>query len=88
MSSDILEKEIAIREHRLGSITGFKGTVKDLISESAGGCALKNSGRCFSQASSCACRAVCRVTLRKYMTQSLSTMRRLAALLTRLAETP
>lgn len=53
MAFDILEKEIAIREHRLGSITGFKGTVKDLISESAGGCALKNSGRCFSQASSC-----------------------------------
>ncbi|HWQ43883.1 MAG TPA: nitrogenase component 1 [Desulfosporosinus sp.] len=52
MSTGILEKEIAIREHRLGSIIGFKGIVKDLISES-GGCALKNSGRCFSQASSC-----------------------------------
>jgi nitrogenase molybdenum-iron protein alpha chain len=45
-------EEVAIREQRLGSITGFKGSVKDLISKESA-CPLKNSGRCFSQASSC-----------------------------------
>ncbi|BBB89534.1 MAG TPA: nitrogenase component 1 [Methylomusa anaerophila] len=47
-----LENEVAIREQRLGAITGYKGTINDLVSK-ASTCAQKNSSRCFTQASSC-----------------------------------
>lgn len=44
MSRSILGNEVPIREQRLGSITGYKGTVKDLISRTSS-CPLKNSFR-------------------------------------------
>jgi nitrogenase molybdenum-iron protein alpha chain len=40
------------REERLGSVTGYVGTIKDL-NEKVQGCTLKNRNRCFSQATSC-----------------------------------
>ena len=52
MSTKLLSEEIPIREQRLGSITGFKGTVRELIAAQPS-CPLRNSDRCFSQASSC-----------------------------------
>lgn len=44
--------EVATREHRLGSITGYNGNLQDLVQQSADG-TLKNRDRCFSQSSSC-----------------------------------
>lgn len=44
--------EVAIRESRLGSITGYQGTIRDLGAR-VSGCSLQNKGRCFSQASAC-----------------------------------
>ena len=43
---------IAIRENRLGSITGFVGDLKTLVNKSEDG-TLRNRERCFSQSSSC-----------------------------------
>ena len=43
---------IAIRENRLGSITGFVGDLKTLVEKSEDG-TLRNRERCFSQSSSC-----------------------------------
>ena len=43
---------IAIRENRLGSITGFVGDLQTLVSRSEDG-TLRNRERCFSQSSSC-----------------------------------
>lgn len=43
---------IAIRENRLGSITGFVGDLQTLVSKSEDG-TLRNRERCFSQSSSC-----------------------------------
>ncbi len=43
---------IAIRENRLGSITGFVGDLQTLVSKSEDG-SLRNRERCFSQSSSC-----------------------------------
>ena len=43
---------IAIRENRLGSITGFVGDLKTLVEKSENG-TLRNRERCFSQSSSC-----------------------------------
>lgn len=40
------------REQRLGSITGYHGTFKNLINQGCSGC-LTNKKRCFSTASSC-----------------------------------
>lgn len=47
--------EVPIRENRLGAITGYSGSIKDLAGSSsgAGGCALKNRERTLSQTSSC-----------------------------------
>lgn len=44
--------EAPIREQRLGAITGYSGSVKDLARSGCGG-GLKNCERSFSQASSC-----------------------------------
>lgn len=43
---------IAIRENRLGSITGFVGDLETLVKRSEDG-TLRNRERCFSQSSSC-----------------------------------
>lgn len=43
---------IAIRENRLGSITGFVGDLQTLVKKSEDG-SLRNRERCFSQSSSC-----------------------------------
>ena len=43
---------IAIRENRLGSITGFVGDLETLVNKSEDG-TLRNRERCFSQSSSC-----------------------------------
>ena len=43
---------IAIRENRLGSITGFVGDLKTLVEKSENG-TIRNLERCFSQSSSC-----------------------------------
>ena len=43
---------IAIRENRLGSITGFVGDLETLVKKSEDG-TLRNRERCFSQSSSC-----------------------------------
>lgn len=43
---------LAVRESRLGSITGFTGDLKTLVYRSECG-SLKNRERCFSQSSSC-----------------------------------
>ena len=43
---------IAIRENRLGSITGFVGNLQTLVKKSEDG-SLRNRERCFSQSSSC-----------------------------------
>lgn len=52
MSIDLKSLEAPIRENRLHSITGYKGTVRDLVSK-ASCCSLKNRERCFSQTSAC-----------------------------------
>ncbi|APM40060.1 nitrogenase component 1 [Clostridium kluyveri] len=52
MSINIKVIESATRENRLNSITGYSGTVKDLVKKVQCGC-LKNEERCFSQASNC-----------------------------------
>ena len=43
---------LAVRENRLGSITGFVGDLETLVYRSECG-SLKNRERCFSQSSSC-----------------------------------
>jgi nitrogenase molybdenum-iron protein alpha chain len=43
---------VGTRENRLGSITGYNGTLEDLVSRSCDG-TLKNRERCFSQSSMC-----------------------------------
>ncbi len=45
--------DVATRESRLGSITGYCGDLNDLVTKSRCG-TLKNRERCFSQSSSCA----------------------------------
>ncbi len=52
MAINLKNSEVAIRENRLGSVTGYQGSIKDLVSQ-ASGCSLKNKERCFSQASAC-----------------------------------
>jgi nitrogenase molybdenum-iron protein alpha chain len=52
MNINTNENEAATRENRLGSITGYSGTVKDLVSQSTCG-SLKNKERCFTQTSAC-----------------------------------
>lgn len=52
MAVNLQNPEAPIREIRLGSITGYAGTIRDLANH-ATGCSLKNRERCFSQASAC-----------------------------------
>lgn len=52
MPINIRNSEAAIRENRLGAITGYNGSIKDLVGR-ASGCSLQNRERCFSQASAC-----------------------------------
>ncbi|MCX7745375.1 MAG: nitrogenase [Clostridia bacterium] len=52
MPINIQNIEAATRENRLGAITGYHGTIKDLVSK-ATCCSLKNRERCFSQTSAC-----------------------------------
>lgn len=52
MAINLKVSEAAIREKRLKSIVGYKGTVKDLAEKSRSGC-LKNANRGFSQTTNC-----------------------------------
>lgn len=52
MSINFNHSEAAIRENRLGSVTGYQGTIKELVAQ-VSACTLKNKERCFSQASAC-----------------------------------
>lgn len=52
MTIDLKSTEVSIRENRLHAITGYKGTVRDLVSQ-ASCCSLQNKERCFSQTSAC-----------------------------------
>jgi nitrogenase molybdenum-iron protein alpha chain len=49
---NLQSSEAPIRENRLGSITGYQGTIQDLVAKASCG-SLKNKERCFSQASAC-----------------------------------
>lgn len=57
--------EVAIREVRLGSITGFQGTAKELVNACGGACGkLKDKNRSFSQCLGCGTsQAACTLTL-------------------------
>lgn len=48
MRINLTSSEVIIRERRLGSITGYEGTVSDLCERSRAG-TLKERGRSFSQ---------------------------------------
>jgi nitrogenase molybdenum-iron protein alpha chain len=52
MAINLESTEAPIRENRLHSITGYKGTVRDLVSQ-ASCCSLQNKERFFSQTSAC-----------------------------------
>jgi nitrogenase molybdenum-iron protein alpha chain len=52
MAINLKVSEATIREKRLRSVVGYKGTVKDLAEKSNSGC-LKNSKRGFSQTTNC-----------------------------------
>ena len=52
MSINLTSSNIATRENRIGSITGYVGTLKDLATKSECG-TLKGCSRCFSQSSTC-----------------------------------
>lgn len=52
MSVNLNSNESEARENRLGSITGYNGTLRDL-NHKAGCGGLSDKGRCFSQASLC-----------------------------------
>ena len=52
MAINLSNSNIATRENRIGSITGYVGTLKDLASQSECG-TLKGCSRCFSQSSTC-----------------------------------
>lgn len=52
MAINLQRTQAIIRENRLKSIVGYKGSIKDLVKQSKEGC-LKNSKRCFSQTTSC-----------------------------------
>jgi nitrogenase molybdenum-iron protein alpha chain len=55
------------RETRLGSITGYNGTLKDLHGKSGSG-SLSDKGRCFSQAS--LCNAACALSQLSFITDA------------------
>lgn len=52
MSINLTTPEAQIRENRLSSITGYKGSIKDLAAQ-AGGCSLKSGERGFTQTTAC-----------------------------------
>ena len=52
MESSIDSVEVPVRESRLGAITGYQGTIKDLAARAAS-LAVCNRERCFSQMSGC-----------------------------------
>jgi nitrogenase molybdenum-iron protein alpha chain len=52
MTINVNNSEAVIRETRLGAVTGYQGTIRDLVAKAAD-CSLKNRERCFSQASAC-----------------------------------
>ncbi|MDR0853878.1 MAG: oxidoreductase [Clostridiales Family XIII bacterium] len=53
MAIDLSQIEAQTREQRLGSITGYDGSLEDLTSQGCAGC-LKNKNRDFQTVSSCA----------------------------------
>ena len=52
MPVNLSNSNVATRENRIGSITGYVGTLKDLATQSECG-TLKGCSRCFSQSSTC-----------------------------------
>ena len=52
MSINLNNSNVAVRENRIGSITGYIGSLKDLAEKSECG-TLKGCARCFSQSSTC-----------------------------------
>ena len=52
MSIDLNSSNVATRENRIGSITGYFGSLQDLSEQSECG-TLRGCSRCFSQSSSC-----------------------------------
>jgi len=52
MSLNLESSNVATRENRIGSITGYIGTLSDLAEQSGCG-TLKGCSRCFSQSSTC-----------------------------------
>ena len=52
MAVNLESSNVATRENRIGSITGYIGTLSDLAEQSGCG-TLKGCSRCFSQSSSC-----------------------------------
>ncbi|MDC7295020.1 MULTISPECIES: nitrogenase component 1 [unclassified Butyrivibrio] len=52
MATNLNNSNVATRENRIGSITGYIGSLKDLATQSECG-TLKGCSRCFSQSSSC-----------------------------------
>ena len=52
MPVNLSNSNVATRENRIGSITGYVGTLKDLATKSECG-TLKGCSRCFSQSSTC-----------------------------------
>ncbi|MBQ8515439.1 MAG: nitrogenase [Ruminococcus sp.] len=52
MAFNLDSSNVATRENRIGSITGYIGTLSDLASQSSCG-TLKGCSRCFSQSSTC-----------------------------------
>jgi nitrogenase molybdenum-iron protein alpha chain len=53
MTINLKSAEAPIREQRLGAITGYSGTLKDLVGRTGCGGTVKNCDRSFSQSSSC-----------------------------------
>ena len=52
MAVNLESSNVATRENRIGSITGYIGSLSDLASQSECG-TLKGCSRCFSQSSTC-----------------------------------
>lgn len=52
MALNLKSSNVATRENRIGSITGYIGTLSDLANQSSCG-TLKGCSRCFSQSSTC-----------------------------------
>lgn len=52
MATNLTNSNVATRENRIGSITGYCGTLQDLATRSRCG-TLKGCSRCFSQSSTC-----------------------------------